>query len=79
MERGTGARRYSVYVKLRCSKPNVVQMDDGTLVVSVSAAPVDGKANAAVIRALATYFGVARSKVRIVSGETGRKKLIEVD
>ncbi len=47
--------------------------------VSVQAVPVDGKANRAIIKALAKYFDVAPSSVRIVSGETAKKKIIEID
>jgi hypothetical protein len=48
------------------------------LVVSVNAPPVDGKANEAVVRVLAETFGVPRSAVTIVRGETGRKKTIRI-
>lgn len=47
--------------------------------VSVQAVPVDGKANRAIIKTLAKYFDVAPSCVRIVSGETAKKKIIEID
>ncbi len=46
--------------------------------VSVKALPVDGKANTAVIKALAAHFDVASSRIRIVSGHTSREKIVEV-
>jgi len=49
------------------------------LKVRVAAAPVDGEANAALIRLLATELHVARGDVRIVLGASGRDKLVEVD
>ena len=49
------------------------------LVVSVTAAAVEGKANEAVRRALAKAFGMRRQDVRLVSGERRRDKLIELD
>ena len=49
------------------------------LKVSVSAAPEKGKANAAVLSLLAKHFRVPRANVRIVSGETAREKVIEID
>lgn len=45
----------------------------------VSAAPHDGKANEALIALLARALGVAKSKVRIVSGASSRIKRVEVD
>jgi uncharacterized protein len=47
--------------------------------VAVAAPAVDGKANAAVVEALATAFGVRRSRLVIVSGQRGRDKIIDLD
>lgn len=52
---------------------------DGSLLVEVQAAAVDGKANAAVVAALADAFGVARSAVTIVTGARSRTKLVAVE
>lgn len=46
--------------------------------VSVKEAPVGGKANEAVIKALAKYFGVAPSLVRLVSGASSKRKVFEI-
>ena len=51
---------------------------DVRLAVKVTAPPDKGKANAAIIKLLAKHFGVAKSAVSIVSGETGRLKVVEV-
>ena len=48
------------------------------LKVSVTAAPQDGKANAAVIALLAKEWGVAKSAISVVSGATDRRKLVEI-
>ena len=45
----------------------------------VSAPPEDGKANEALIKLLARALGVAKSKLRIVSGSSSRLKTIELD
>lgn len=52
---------------------------DGQLVVAVSKPPVDGAANAAVVSAVAAAFGVRRSAVRLISGQTARTKVLELD
>lgn len=52
--------------------------DGQALVVAVSAPAVDGKANAAVVNAVAQAFGLRASAVTIVHGERGRQKVLDV-
>ena len=47
--------------------------------VRVSAAPADGQANAALTAFLAKALGRPKSAVRIVSGETARLKIVEIE
>lgn len=48
------------------------------LQVRVTAPPVDGKANKALIQLLARELAVPKSKIRILQGETSRDKLVEL-
>ena len=52
---------------------------DGVIAVRVTAAPADGKANAAVMKAIADALGTRPSGLTLVSGHTGRDKRIQVD
>jgi uncharacterized protein (TIGR00251 family) len=52
---------------------------DGELTVYVQARAVDGKANAAVVKLLATHFGVSPSRVEVVSGATSRVKRFRIE
>lgn len=54
------------------------RLDDGSWKLRIAAVPEDGKANAELIRFLALEFGVERSSVRILSGETSRVKLVAI-
>jgi hypothetical protein len=47
--------------------------------LDLAAPPVDGKANDECVRYLAEWAGVARSQVRIVTGATSRRKLVEIE
>jgi len=47
--------------------------------IRVSAPPVEGRANVALVRFLAKQFRVARSRVRVVAGEFDRDKVVEID
>jgi hypothetical protein len=61
------------------ARQNKITTDtDGTLRVHITAAPVDGAANGAVIRALAEHFRVPKSQIKIVRGETSRNKIVEL-
>ena len=46
--------------------------------LAITAPPVDGKANQAVIEFFAELFRLPKSSIAIVSGETGRNKVIAV-
>jgi len=48
------------------------------LKIAVTAAPEDGKANAAVIALLAREWGVAKSAISVVAGATDRRKIVEI-
>ena len=45
----------------------------------VRAVPEDGKANKALIELVAKRFGVPKSAVSVISGETARKKILRID
>lgn len=53
-------------------------MVDGALNVRVAAPPVDGAANAALVRLVARTLEVPIVQVRLVVGATARRKVIEV-
>ncbi len=73
------ASRIWVTVKPRAKTEEVRKTDEGQYMVSVHAPPQEDRANKALIELLANYFSVPKSSVRIIRGQTGRKKLIEID
>ena len=66
-------------------KPNskhreeVVAGDDGSLMVFTKSPAVEGRANEAATRLLAKYYGVSKSRIRLVRGHTSKHKVFEVD
>jgi uncharacterized protein (TIGR00251 family) len=73
-----GALIVDVLVQPRASRAGVGPVFGDRLRVSVTAPSVDGKANAAVIEAVAEAFGVRRAAVSIVRGEAGRRKTVRI-
>ena len=61
------------------SSQNRLEQDGETYKAWVSAPPVDGAANEALIKLVAKHFGVAPSKVEMVRGHTSREKVLELD
>jgi len=61
------------------ARQNKVVESDGVLRVYTTAAPDKGHANEAVVDLLSEYFGVPKSKVRILKGLTFREKTVAVD
>ena len=61
------------------AKQNKIVEETNRLKVYLTAPPVEGKANMALIEFLAEHFGVKKKQVRIVRGERGRDKVVEVN
>ena len=78
MTEKNGAVTVDIAVKPRSAQEGLGPVQGDRLCVAVNATPVDGKANAAVVRVLAETFKVPRSAVAIVRGETGRKKTVRI-
>jgi uncharacterized protein (TIGR00251 family) len=79
MEEHRGCVRFSVRAQPRASRSEVVGEHDGALRVRLAAPPVDGEANRELVKLLARRLGVPQSAVRVVAGESGRNKLVEVE
>ena len=53
-------------------------LEDGTVRIRISAPPVEGKANSALIKFVAKVLGVSRSRIEIVAGERGLDKILSI-
>lgn len=60
------------------SRERIVGMLGDALKIAVTAPPEKGKANEAIERLLAKQFGLSASAVRVVSGETARRKIVRI-
>ena len=64
----------------RAKKSEISQvLDDGTIKIRLTAPPVEGKANQALVRFLADVFDISPSNIEIISGVKGRKKIVLIE
>lgn len=70
--------RFEVWVQPRASRTEVAGPHGEAIKIRLAAPPVEGAANAELIAFLARRLGVSKSAVRIVKGERGKNKLVEV-
>jgi uncharacterized protein (TIGR00251 family) len=65
-------------VQPKAKRNAVLGEQGGALKVSVTAPPEDGRANDAVLALLREAFGLARSQLALLSGQTNRNKVVLV-
>jgi len=68
----------SLRIQPRSGRDEFVAVYGDQYKVRITAAPVDGKANAHLIRFLAKAFGVGRADVRLIKGESSRSKGVRI-
>ncbi len=73
-----GGITFAVRVIPRAGKNEIVRVHGDALKVRITAPPVGGKANEALIAFLAQRLGVRKSQVEIVAGATSRRKMVRV-
>lgn len=74
-----GGFTFAVRVQPRASRDRVLGVHGGALKVALTAPPIEGAANEALIALVAKGLGVAKSAVRIVRGERSRDKVVRVE
>ena len=68
--------QYSVSV--RFSSDGQLEVIGDQIAISIKSQPERGRANKELLKKLAAHFGVSEERIRIVSGLTSRKKIVEV-
>ncbi len=70
--------QFALRVQPRASRNAIAGVMGDAIKLAITAPPVDGKANQAVIEYLSDLFHVPKSSIVIVAGETGRNKVIAI-
>ncbi len=72
-------RRIELKVIARAKKEELLRLSEGSYRIKVSTAPEKGKANKRIIEILSREFGAKKRDIRIVSGRTSDRKIVEID
>ncbi|MCE0825669.1 MULTISPECIES: DUF167 family protein YggU [Buttiauxella] len=67
-----------LYIQPKASRDSIVGLHGDELKVAITAPPIDGKANAHLVKYLAKQFKVAKSQVLLEKGDLGRHKQIKI-
>lgn len=73
-----GRTTLTLHIQPGAKKTEVAGIHGDALKIRLAAPPVDGKANAALIAFVADRLGLARSAVALKSGQTSRRKVLEI-
>ena len=78
LRQGDRQTTLTLHIQPGAKKTEVAGEHGDALKIRLAAPPVDGKANAALIAFVADRLGVAKSSVSLKSGQTSRRKVLEV-
>ncbi|MBU2544932.1 DUF167 domain-containing protein [Patescibacteria group bacterium] len=67
-----------VSVKSGAREDEIEKIDNTHYIISVKERPVKGQANKGVVRVLADYLGVSKSRIKMKSGFTSSEKTLEI-
>lgn len=76
---GEQSARITVRVQPNAKRNEVVRFEDGILYIKVTAPPVKGKANTALLSFLSDILGVSQACLSIDKGATSRRKVIVIE
>lgn len=64
----------SLKISPNSSKNEIIKSEDGSIKVKITAQPIDGKANKALVGFLSKQFKIPKSSIEIIKGHTGKDK-----
>lgn len=70
--------KITVFAKPNSKKEKVEKLSELHYRVSVKAAPVEGKANDAIIKALSVFFKIPKTSIQLLRGAQGKIKIFEI-
>lgn len=75
---GDGRITLTLHIQPGAKKTEFAGLHGDALKIRLAAPPVDGKANEALLKFVAETLGLAKSAISLKSGQTSRRKVVEV-
>ncbi len=69
----------TLHIQPGAKKTEFAGLHGNALKIRLAAPPVDGKANEALVKFIAETLGIAKSAVTLKSGQTSRRKVVEIE
>lgn len=73
------AKRISVKITPNAKKEAIIDEGNNCFKIKVTAPAIEGKANEAMLKKLAEYFDIPKSRIKIIRGEFAKNKIIEIE
>ncbi|MCR5506859.1 MAG: DUF167 domain-containing protein [bacterium] len=70
---------FQIHLCPNSKKDKIAGTFNGKIKISITAQPIDGKANEALIKFLSKKFHISKSSIEILKGLTSREKTISID
>lgn len=70
--------KITVHIRPGAREADIEQIDEESYKVWVTSAPEKGNANAEMIRLLSEHFDVPKTSIKIIKGDKGREKVVEI-
>jgi uncharacterized protein (TIGR00251 family) len=73
------AKEIKIRVIPNAKRPEIIKLEDGSLKIKLNCPAEGGRANKELISVLSKHYKIAKSKIKIISGEKSRNKTIQIN
>ena len=70
--------RLRIFLQPKAGKDHIVGLHDNELKITITAPPIDGQANAHLLKFLSKIFKVPKSQIQLEKGELSRHKQVRI-
>lgn len=79
IEKFASGVRVSIVAQPKSSKNEVIGPFNGAVKIKITAPPIEGRANDAIIEFLSELLGIAKKKIHLYRGDTSKNKIFQIE